>query len=129
MKFKHCGSEVVESKDNIKIPELGIEITPLQEWKLPYNQIVIPEGYRLAEDWELIWIARHAKYDKTFFPKIGKDYYYVWCLSLPSEVGKYSRRLCLGGNLDLYSGYGGLADSSENGRVAFVRKISKKVKK
>lgn len=109
------------------IPVLNIDITPLQEWTKPYNEIVIPKGYRLAHDWEVIYIARQEKYARLLFPNIGEQYYFVWCHQTPSDVTKgYARRLCLDGDLDLDSYGGVLAGSGGDGRVAFVRDVSKK---
>lgn len=125
MKCTTCGHEIATVACSISIPELNIEITPLQEWTKPYNKIVIPKGWRLAHDWELLWITRHDAYNKQLFPKMGDEYYYVWCASFKKG---YASRLYLNRSLNASSDWDNLAVSIEGGRVAFVRDVAQKSK-
>lgn len=123
---------IEEQKKNkiqwLKIPELKLEISIPTEWKKPYNEIIIPKDCKLVDIQTLLWIWENEKYRNNYFAYYLKKpfWHIIWCKQLWSDkVNNWSRRLYLGGDVDLGSSYGSLADSGEDGRVAFVRKISR----
>jgi len=54
--------EKLESKSlkPFKCKELNLEITPLKEWTKPYNEIVIPKGWRLLKTHECIFLIEEG---------------------------------------------------------------------
>jgi len=118
------GYKIIEPKEQklLKIPELNIEVTKIQDWIKPYNEIVIPKGFRLIEDYELMWLIRKAT--TKFLGKYKGEYNYFWIAQTPYvKANNYSSGLYLNGNLGLYLYDDGLSDSDEDGRVVFVRDL------
>ena len=122
MKCKHCGQEIPKEKP-LKIPELKINVFPIQDYKGRYEDIKIPNGKRLIKVWELIWIL-DSKYDKQFLGNYkGKDNFF-WCKQLKyDKQNKRSRGLTLYGDLDLSSYWDYLPVSNAGGRVVFVEDL------
>src|SRR3990167_184493 len=110
----------------IKIKELGIEVTYPIVWTKPYNEIIIPKGWRKIEIWELWFILDGSKYMDKFLGKFKGEFNYFWCEQADYAKKKnYSSRLYLSRNLNLASRYWNvnLSYSDEDGRVVFARDL------
>ena len=126
--LEEMGYDIKKQVENLLIKELSIEVTPLEKWTKPYNQIEIPEGYRLLRLSEFLYIWENENYRNVFL----KDYLdkpewkVIWLEQLWNDKrNKWSRRVYLDGSLNLESSGGNLAYSDEYGRVAFVRDLKK----
>jgi hypothetical protein len=123
MKCKTCGHEIAKTEE-LELFEskvLGLTLTKIQDWNKPYNEIVIPEGFRKIKIWELWQLLESEEMDKFLGDYKGK-YNWFWCEQTNyAKKNGYSSGLCLDWNLDLYSVDGGLADSGDGGRVVFVK--------
>ena len=124
MKCKTCGHEMKE--EPIKIKELNLEVQRPQKWVKPYNEIVIPKGWRNIKVWELWFILDGSKYMDNFLGYYKGKYNYFYC-EQTSWAKKNNRlsRLSLDGDLVLYSGWSGgdLGNSDGDGRVVFCRDL------
>ncbi len=120
-----CGQEVKETGELkfTEYPEFGIEVSQIIDWDKPYNEIVVPEGCRLMDVWEL-WRLLESKYSDAFLGAYKGKYNYFWC-----EQTKYAKENNYSSGLSLYwysyllSYYEDLASSHSYGRVAFVRDL------
>ena len=110
----------------IKIKELGIEVTYPIVWTKPYNEIIIPKGWRKIKVWELWFILDGSKYMDEFLGDFNGKYNYFWCEQTDyAKNNNYASRLYLNWVLVLDSGdWGGsLSDSNDDGRVCLVREL------
>ncbi len=116
----HCNKDT----DNIELFEskvLGLDITNIQDWDKPYNEIVVPEGYRKIKIWEL-WELLESEERDDFLGEYKGKYNNFWCEQTNyAKLNNYSSRLCLNGNLGVYSDDDELAGSGDGGRVVFVK--------
>ena len=116
-------------KTNLKVKEWNLEITPIQDWNKPYNQIIIPKGFRKIKVWEL-WRLLESKYADEFLGDYKGEYNRFWCeqtnYDKEDKENGYSRWLYFDWSLDLGSGNDVLADSNVNGRVIFCKDIGDK---
>ena len=121
-KCKHYGHEL---KENIKIPEMKLEITQIEKWNKSYNEIKIPKGYRLMEVWEFFKLEKeHPKIFNKIFKE--KSVEYVLAQTNSDISNSRSRWLSRNGYLVLFARGRVLASSDSVGRVFFVRSTSKK---
>lgn len=121
-KCKHCGHEI-EEKKTIKMPEFNIEITEIQDWSKPYNEIIAPKGFRKIEVWEL-WRILDSKYRDKVLGEYKEKSNYFWCEQTEYDKrNNYSRWLYLSRGLNLGSNNDVLAVSYSGGRVIFCRSL------
>ncbi len=119
MKCKHCGSEIKKPK-LFKSKVLNLELTQIQDWDKPYNEIEIPKGFRLIKVEEL-WKLLDSKEADSFLGNYKGEYNWFHCAQTKNDKReKWGRRLCLGRGLNLSSDDEDLASSYGDGRVVFV---------
>ena len=104
---------------------LGLTLTKIKTWDKPYNEIIVPEGFRMIKIWELWQLLESKERDKFLGDYKGK-YNYVWCEQTNyAKLNNHSSGLCLYGSLSVDSYGGDLAGSSSVGRVVFVKEEKK----
>ena len=104
----------------------NLEITYPKSWTKPYNEIVIPEGFRLIRVWEL-WELLESEQAEEFLGPLKDEYCLFWCEQTRyAKRFDFSSRLYLDGNLNVYSDNDDLADPNSNGQVVFVKEEVKK---
>ena len=112
-----------ESLKTFKCKELNLEITPVKEWTKPYNEIVIPKGWRLLKTHECIFLIEEG-YKNELIRKL-KEYNWIWVQQTNyAKENNYSSGVyfCRSGNVgSYYVGY--LRNSDDDGRVAFCREL------
>ena len=123
MKCKTWGHEIEKSqKLKSKImKDIGLEVTYPIKHTETYDEIKIPNGWRLPELWELF---RIAQYDLKFLKEDRWVVYY----SLPTYYAKengYTSGLYVDSYCGLYSECDNVADSVGDGRVVFVKEKGK----
>ena len=110
-----------ESLKTFKCKELNLEITPVKEWTKPYNEIVIPKGWRLLKTHECIFLIEEG-YKNELIRKL-KEYNWIWVQQTNyAKENNYSSRVYFDGG-GVGSDSGGLQVSLDNGRVAFCREL------
>jgi len=117
--------EKLESKSlkPFKCKELNLEITPLKEWTKPYNEIVIPKGWRLLKTHECIFLIEEG-YRDELIGKFKKDCNYIYVQQ--TNYAKKNNYLSMvyfnrRGSVNSYND--DLQNSNDNGRVAFCREL------
>lgn len=76
MKCKHCGAEITEKQEWLKIPELGLEIeTKLHDKGKVLKDIKIPRGCRLAKTYEMMHIFHFKKYADKLIKANGGEFW------------------------------------------------------
>jgi len=117
--------EKLESKSlkPFKCKELNLEITPLKEWTKPYNEIVIPKGWRLLKTHECIFLIEEG-YRDELIGKFKKDCNYIYVQQ--TNYAKKNNYLSMvyfnrRGSINSYND--DLQNSNDNGRVAFCREL------
>ena len=112
-----------ESLKSFRCKELNLEITPLKEWTKPYNEIVIPKGWRLLKTHEYFYLIEEG-YENQLIGKFKNEYNYAWTQQTNyAKKNNYASRVFLYGDAEVSSGYGDLQNSNDYGRVAFCRKL------
>lgn len=107
----------------IKIKELNIEVTYLEEWTEPYNKIKVPKGWKLIEIWQLAYILE-SKYCNEFLGKFKGKYSLFWCSQTKfAKDNGYSCGVNRGWSGSWDADWDGLVGSGGDGRVAFVREM------
>ena len=117
--------EKLESKSlkPFKCKELNLEITPLKEWTKPYNEIVIPKGWRLLKTHECIFLIEEG-YRDELIGKFKKDCNYIYVQQTNyAKENNYSSSVYFGRNGSVDSDDGNLQNSFDDGRVAFCREL------
>ena len=66
-----------ESLKSFRCKELNLEITPLKKWTKPYNEIVIPKGWRLLKTHEYFYLIEEG-YENQLIGKFKNEYNYAW---------------------------------------------------
>jgi len=99
----------------------NLELTYPQSWTKQYNEIVIPEGFRLIRIWEL-WELLESKQADDFLGDLKGKFCYFWC-EQTSYAKKYSfsSGLFLGRYLSVVSSNEYLANSNSYGQVVMVK--------
>ena len=111
-----------ESLKTFKCKELNLEITPVKEWTKPYNEIVIPKGWRLLKTHECIFLIEEG-YKNELIRKL-KEYNWIWVQQTNyAKENNYSSRVYFFRNGNVSSNYDNLQDSYGSGRVAFCREL------
>ena len=112
-----------ESLKSFRCKELNLEITPLKEWTKPYNEIVIPKGWRLLKTHEYFYLIEEG-YENQLIGKFKNEYNYAWTQQTNyAKKNNYASRVYFDRNGIVYSNYDYLQNSYDNGRVAFCRKL------
>ena len=117
--------EKLESKSlkPFKCKELNLEITPLKEWTKPYNEIVIPKGWRLLKTHECIFLIEEG-YRDELIGKFKKDCNYIYVQQTNyAKKNNYLSRVYFYWNGSVNSNNDNLQGSSGNCRVAFCREL------
>jgi len=127
MKCEKCGKTIKNYKSKtLKIAEFNLEVTEIQDWDKPYNEITVPKGWRLSEIWEIGRII-DSKYYEEFIGKNKEKWSRIWCAQTAyAKENDKSSCAFLGRCRDWGSGNGHLADSNSGGRVVFVRDLNDK---
>ena len=112
-----------ESLKSFRCKELNLEITPLKEWTKPYNEIVIPKGWRLLKTHEYFYLIEEG-YENQLIGKFKNEYNYAWTQQTNyAKKNNYASWVCFGRSGSVYSVDDDLQNSYDNGRVAFCRKL------
>jgi len=117
--------EKLESKSlkPFKCKELNLEITPLKEWTKPYNEIVIPKGWRLLKTHECIFLIEEG-YRDELIGKFKKDCNYIYVQQTNyAKKNNYLSRVYFYWSGSVNSSYDNLQNSNDDGRVAFCREL------
>lgn len=112
---------IVKQKTNKLFKFKNLEITQIQDWNKPYNQIIIPSGFRLIKVQELIDLLESDSAGK-FLGDYKDKHNWFWCEQTKyDKLNNYSRRLFRGrgGSWDAF--WSGLGYSDAGGRVVFVK--------
>lgn len=116
----HCRKETGKL-ELFKSKVLGLTLTKIKDWDKPYNQIVVPEGFRKIKVWELMKLIESKERD-SFLGDYKVKYNFIWCEQTNyAKNNNYASGLYLCENLDVYSDGEDLADSVSGGRVVFVK--------
>jgi len=119
MKCSKCHQEIIEELFESKV--LGLTLTKIQDWDKPYNEIVVPEGFRKIKVEELWKLLDSEEADSLLGDYKGK-FNFFWCEQTKNDkLNKYARRLYLGGSLNLDSYVVNLDVSYDSGRLVFVK--------
>jgi len=112
-----------ESLKSFRCKELNLEITPLKEWTKPYNEIVIPKGWRLLKTHEYFYLIEEG-YENQLIGKFKNEYNYAWTQQTNyAKKNNYASRVCFDRDGYVYSNVVNLQYSYDVGRVAFCRKL------
>ena len=112
-----------ESLKSFRCKELNLEITPLKEWTKPYNEIVIPKGWRLLKTHEYFYLIEEG-YENQLIGKFKNEYNYAWTQQTNyAKKNNYESWVYFDRNGYVGSSDGGLQGSYDDGRVAFCRKL------
>src|SRR3990167_4333213 len=105
MKCKYCKQEMPEKiSKTMAINDLGLEVTYPIEWTKPYDEIIIPKGWRKIKVWELWFILDGSKYMDKFLGEYKGQFNYFWCEQTDyAKKNDYASGLSLYRNLDLSS--------------------------
>jgi hypothetical protein len=100
---------------------LDLTITKIIDWNKPYNEIVIPKGFRLIKVWELMKLLESKERDK-FLDSYKSKYNWFWCEQTTyAKANNYFSWLYMDGDLYIGSNSEYLASSYSDGRVVFVK--------
>ncbi len=112
-----------ESLKSFRCKELNLEITPLKKWTKPYNEIVIPKGWRLLKTHEYFYLIEEG-YENQLIGKFKNEYNYAWTQQTNyAKKNNYESWVYLDRDAEVDSNDDDLRGSLGNGRVAFCRKL------